>query len=183
MMEPGAEQGSVSVVAEAGAVYLSLICTMGVADMGRVLAERSHAEAAADAAALGAAQDLALSSGEPEVDAARFAQENGTVLIDCACAAGDADAVVTVRRTVAGLFSCPARCGLVLRARAAVDLPLARGGGGPAAYTRRMTFPGVGWKSSLRPWPTTRWGRRMRRSGCPPSVPRSRVQLLRRPPS
>jgi len=62
MIEPRSERGSVSVVA-AGAICVALICTMGVADVGRVLAERSHAEAAADAAALAAAQDLALSSG------------------------------------------------------------------------------------------------------------------------
>jgi secretion/DNA translocation related TadE-like protein len=122
MIEPDAERGSVSVVA-AGAICVALICTMGVADVGRVLAERSHAEAAADAAALAAAQDLALSSGDPEVDADRFAEANGAFLVDCACAAGDADAEVTVRRTIAGLLLVPGPVSIDARARATVDLP------------------------------------------------------------
>ena len=122
MIEPGAERGSVSVVA-AGAICVALICTMGVADVGRVLAERSYAEAAADAAALAAAQDLALSSGDPAVDAGRFALDNGAVLVDCACAAGDADAVVTVRRTIADLLLVPGPVSIDARARATVDLP------------------------------------------------------------
>jgi len=122
MIEPDAERGSVSVVA-AGAICVALICTMGVADVGRVLAERSHAEAAADAAALAAAQDLALSSGNPEEDAVRFAEANGAALVDCACAAGDADAVVTVRRTITGLLLVPGPVSIDARARATVDLP------------------------------------------------------------
>ena len=122
MIGPGAERGSVTVVA-AGAICVALICTLGVADVGRVLAERSHAEAAADAAALAAAQDLALSSGHPEVDAARFAEANGTVLVDCVCASGDSEAVVTVRRTIAGLLLVPGPVSLDARARATVDLP------------------------------------------------------------
>jgi len=105
-----------------------LIAALGSRAGGDVAAELEHADpgdlrAAADAAALAAAQDLALSSGDPEADAARFAQENGTVLVDCACAAGDADAVVTVRRTIAGLLLVPGPVSIDARARATVDLP------------------------------------------------------------
>ena len=48
------EQGSVSVVV-AAAVGMSLIVTMGAADVGRALVARSRAEAVADLAALAAA--------------------------------------------------------------------------------------------------------------------------------
>jgi len=116
------QRGSVSVVC-AAAICIALVCTMGVADVGRVLVERSHAEAAADAAALAAAQDLALGSGDPLADATRFADDNGTVLVDCSCAIGAADAVVTVRRAFTGLLLVPGSFALQARARAVVDLP------------------------------------------------------------
>jgi Flp pilus assembly protein TadG len=45
------ERGSVTIVT-AGAIVIMLVCTLGVADVGRVLIERSRAEMAADAAAL-----------------------------------------------------------------------------------------------------------------------------------
>jgi len=116
------ERGSVSVVC-AAAICVALVCTMGVADVGRVLVERSRAEAAADAAALAAAQDLALGTGDPSDAAARFAEQNGAVVVDCACAAGATDAVVTVRRTFAGLLLVPGSLALQAQARAVVDGP------------------------------------------------------------
>jgi len=116
------ERGSVSVVLVA-AMGVALVCTMGVADVGRALVERSHAQAAADAAALAAAQDLALAIGDPAADAARFAEDNGTVLIDCSCASGAGEAVVTVRRSFTGLLLVPGSFSLDAQARAVVDLP------------------------------------------------------------
>jgi secretion/DNA translocation related TadE-like protein len=116
------ERGSVSVVC-AAAICVALVCTMGVADVGRVLVERSHAEAAADAAALAAAQDLALGSGDPEGSATSFADANGAALADCSCAAGATEAVVTVRRTFTGLLLVPGSLAVQARARAVVDLP------------------------------------------------------------
>jgi secretion/DNA translocation related TadE-like protein len=121
-MTAASERGSVSVVLVA-AMGVALVCTMGVADVGRVLVERSHAEAAADAAALAAAQDLALATGDPTTDAARFADDNGTVLIDCSCAVDGAEAVVTVRRSFTGLLLVPGSFSIDARARAVVDLP------------------------------------------------------------
>jgi secretion/DNA translocation related TadE-like protein len=118
----GAEHGSVSVVC-AAAICIALVCTMGVADVSRVLVERSHAEAAADAAALAAAQDLALGTGEPPAAAAQFAEDNGAVLVGCSCAAGAPEAVVTVRRTFTGLLLVPGSLAVQARARAIVDLP------------------------------------------------------------
>lgn len=116
------ERGSVSVVLVA-AMAVALVCTMGIADVGRVLVERSHAEAAADAAALAAAQDLALANGDPAMDAARFADENGTVLVGCVCASDTGEAVVTVRRSFSGLLLVPGSLTLDAQARAVVDLP------------------------------------------------------------
>jgi len=118
----GAEHGSVSVVC-AAAICIALVCTMGVADVGRVLVERSHAEATADAAALAAAQDLALGTGDPPAAASRFAEDNGAVLVGCSCAAGAPEAVVTVRRTFSGLLLVPGSLAVQARARAIVDLP------------------------------------------------------------
>jgi secretion/DNA translocation related TadE-like protein len=122
MIRGARERGSVSVVLVA-AIGVALMCTMGVADVGRVLVERSHAEAAADAAALAAAQDLALATGDPAADAARFADENGTVLIECSCASEAGEAVVTVRRSFSGLLLVPGSLSLDAQARAVVDLP------------------------------------------------------------
>ena len=121
-MNVRSQRGSLSVVC-AAAVTIALVCTMGVADVGRVLVERSHAEAAADAAALAAAQDLALGAGDPTADAARFAVDNGTVLVDCTCAAGGSDAIVTVRRSFSGLLLGPGSLAVQAHARAVVDLP------------------------------------------------------------
>ena len=56
------ERGSISVVV-AAAVGMSLVVTMGAADVGRALIARSRAEAVADLAALAAAQELAFPSG------------------------------------------------------------------------------------------------------------------------
>ena len=56
------ERGSVSMVV-AAIVLLALVLSVGVTDVARVLVARSHARTAADAAALAAAQELALPSG------------------------------------------------------------------------------------------------------------------------
>ena len=121
-MSDVSERGSVSVVC-AAAICVALVCTMGIADVGRVLVERSHAEAAADAAALAAAQDLALGNGDPAADATRFATENATALVGCSCAIGADEAVVTVRRSFTGLLLVPGALSLDAEARAVVDLP------------------------------------------------------------
>jgi secretion/DNA translocation related TadE-like protein len=120
-VSPASERGSVSVVC-AAAICIALVCTMGVADVGRVLLERSHAEAAADASALAAAQDLALGTGDPTADATRFADANGAALIGCVCA-GQTEATVTVRRTFTGLLLVPGSLAVQAEARAVVDMP------------------------------------------------------------
>ena len=121
-MRPTDERGSVTVIA-AGVIVIILACTMGVADVGRVLAERSRAQTAADAAALAAAQDLALADGDPAGDAASFATMNGSDLLSCACDPGSFDAVVRVRRSFTGLLLLPGSHQIEVSARAVVDTP------------------------------------------------------------
>jgi secretion/DNA translocation related TadE-like protein len=117
------ERGSVSVVV-AAAVGMSLIVTMGAADVGRALVARSRAEAVADLAALAAAQELALPSGtDPGELAADFAIRNGARLVSCSCAEGTSQAIVRVAVRVRGfLLPLPDR-DVIGVARAVVDVP------------------------------------------------------------
>jgi secretion/DNA translocation related TadE-like protein len=117
------ERGSVSIVA-AGALVALLVCTMGVTDVARVLRVRTQARTAADAAALAAAQELAVSSGtDPAAVASTIAGRNGATLVRCTCAVGSYDAIVTVQRDVSGLWLVPGTFVLNVDARAVVDLP------------------------------------------------------------
>ena len=125
MKRPGAgrERGSVSVVV-AAAVGMSLVVTMGAADVGRALIARSRAEAVADLAALAAAQELALPSGaEPASIAADYADRNGAVLVSCSCDPGTAEAVVRVAVPIRGFLLPLADRDVIGVARAVVDLP------------------------------------------------------------
>ena len=68
----------------------------------------------------------ALRTGSPFVPAValpQFAGNNGTTLVDCSCATGSADAVVSVERTFSGLLLVPGTLSLQAHARAVVDLP------------------------------------------------------------
>jgi len=117
------QRGSVSVVVAAIA-FMLLICTMGIADVGSILATRAHTRAAADAAALAAAQELAFPSGaSPAEQAALLAERNGAELIACACDPGSFEAVVTVRSAPTNLLLAPRSVVLDVQARAVVDLP------------------------------------------------------------
>jgi secretion/DNA translocation related TadE-like protein len=117
------ERGSVSVVLAAG-VLVVLVLTMGVADVGRVLIARSRARTAADAAALAAADELALPTGlDPTTLAAEYAARNGASLTACTCDVGTFEADVAVTVHVDGLLLFPGPRDAVARARAVVDLP------------------------------------------------------------
>jgi len=118
-----AERGSVSVLLAAG-VLVVLVLTMGVADVGRVLLARSQARAAADAAALAAADELALPTGaDPAALAAEYAARNGATLTACVCDVGTFEADVAVTVHVEGLLLFSGARDSVARARAVVDLP------------------------------------------------------------
>ena len=117
------EHGSVSIVV-AAVIVLALVMSIGIADLARVLVARSHARTAADAAALAAAQELALPSGaDPAEVAAAYAERNDAILTDCICAAGTSGATVTVSIVVDGFLLVTGTRTVTARARAVVDLP------------------------------------------------------------
>ena len=117
------ERGSVTVVTAAIAGVMVTL-TLFTADLGAVLVARERARAAADAAALAAAQELALpSSGTPAQQASDYAQRNGGTLMTCDCAAGSLEATVQVRVAIAHLFLVPGGRTMEATARAVVDLP------------------------------------------------------------
>ena len=90
------ERGSASIVV-VGALALASIVAAFSADLSRALAARARAQIAADAAALGAAQELLIPSGRmPEEVARDFAVRNGAVLVGCRCDPGTTEAVATV---------------------------------------------------------------------------------------
>ena len=118
-----AELGSVSIVLAAG-ILVVLVLTMGVADLGSVLAARARARSGADAAALAVAQELAFPTGREAVEvAADYTTRNGTELVSCWCADGTFDVTVEVRAAVGGLTLFPGSLVVSQRARAVVDLP------------------------------------------------------------
>jgi secretion/DNA translocation related TadE-like protein len=115
------ESGSVSVVT-AALIAVLLVCTMGVADLGRALAARAQARAAADAAALAAVQEQVFPQGAvPAQVAADIAARNGATLVDCECSPGALEAVVTVRRSFGPLLLVPGTLSVDVRARAVAD--------------------------------------------------------------
>jgi len=117
------ERGSVSLVLAAG-ILVTIVLTMGVADLARVLIARSSARTAADAAALAAAQELAFPTGlDPAALAADFAAANDATLTSCACELGTFEALVEVRVEAGDLLLLPGAPVLTSRARAVVDLP------------------------------------------------------------
>jgi len=117
------DRGSVSVLLAAG-ILVALVLALGVTDLGRVLIARSKARTAADAAALAAADELALPSGaDPAVLAAEYAARNGADLTACTCAVGTFEADVMVQVTTGDLLLFPGARVVVARARAVVDLP------------------------------------------------------------
>jgi secretion/DNA translocation related TadE-like protein len=117
------DRGSVTVVM-AAMLPVVLFLAMGTADLGRTLVARSRARAAADAAALAAAQELALPTGGDPVEIARdYAARGGGELTACTCAAGSSEAVVDVDVPVGALLLLPRSRVVTARARAVVDLP------------------------------------------------------------
>ena len=119
---PDRERGSVSIVA-IGVMATIVVLAVASSDVARVLAAASRAQSAADAAALAAAQELALPSGgeTPQQQAAAYAARNGAELVSCRCDPGQSDAVVEVRAAVGRLLLFGDARVVVARARAVVD--------------------------------------------------------------
>jgi len=84
-----------------------------------------EAQTAADAAALAAAQALAIDEEgpEPAALAGEYAERNGAVLETCSCERGTFEATVSVRLPVGDLFLVAGDRTVQARARAQVDLP------------------------------------------------------------
>lgn len=118
------ERGSVSVLV-AAIVAALVVLALGVADLARVLAVAAAAQTAADAAALASAQELALPSDLDPADVAReYAERNGAQMVECDCAPGTFEAVVTVRAPVGPLLFFADDRAVRATARAVVDLPV-----------------------------------------------------------
>jgi secretion/DNA translocation related TadE-like protein len=114
------ERGSVSIVAAVSIAVLASL-TMGCADLARALVAVGRADSAADAAALAAAQELALPTGvTPASVAADYAQRNGATLVECSCEPGASEAVVAVQVEVGPMLIVPGDRTVTARARAVV---------------------------------------------------------------
>ena len=117
------EGGSASVVV-AAIVAMVVVLALGAADVARVIAAAGRAQTAADAAALAAAQELAITSGlVPQDVAAEYATLNGAALVDCVCAAGTFEANVEVRVDVGDLLLFDDDRAVLAEARAIVKTP------------------------------------------------------------
>jgi secretion/DNA translocation related TadE-like protein len=118
------ERGSVSLLV-AGVVAALVVLSMGAADVARVLYAASTAQTAADAAALAAAQALAIEEEGPTPRdlASEYAARNGAALDACECEPGTFVATVSVRMAVGDLFLVGDDRTVLARARAGVDLP------------------------------------------------------------
>ena len=117
-----AERGGVSIVMLAVLVF-GLLLALGAARLGGALVARARAESAADAAALAAADRLALGGGAGGAHdaAARRAASNDARLVSCDCAGTSAAVVVEVDVPVLGVARGRAKA--EVRPECVVELP------------------------------------------------------------
>jgi hypothetical protein len=101
------------------------IIAMASDDVAHTLTAASTAQTAADAAALAAAQELALPGGTvtPYEVAAEYAGRDGAELVSCDCDPGADSTTVAVRVSVGPLLLFGTGRTVEARARAEVDLP------------------------------------------------------------
>jgi secretion/DNA translocation related TadE-like protein len=117
------ERGSVSIVA-AATIGMVLVLIMGSTDVAHVLVARAHAETAADASSLAAAQELAIPSGrDPCEVAAEYASRNRASLQSCAVNTDAYDVTVGVTVDAGSLLLFPGPHLVGARSSAAVDVP------------------------------------------------------------
>ena len=111
------EYGSMTVIA-ASVIVIGLVLSVVVLNVGGYLGERSHASAAADAAALAAADELALGHGALAawLAAGLAAAENGAELVLCECIGNEANVKIVMKSR----FRIVGR--IHARARATVEL-------------------------------------------------------------
>jgi len=117
------ESGSVTVLMAVAVVVAGLLC-YGVARVGVAAVLRTRAENAADAAALAAADRLALGEGSQAARAAAdaTARDNMARLVECDCTGGAAEVVVELDVGV----PIPGFPPVQARARAEIDLGISR---------------------------------------------------------
>jgi secretion/DNA translocation related TadE-like protein len=116
----GTHRGSVTVLA-AGLLFLAGILSLIAVDLMRAVGARARAQLAADAAALAAAQEMALAGDAgPSAVALEYAGLNGAELVWCRCPSDGMEAVVEVRVHFATVFLGGERQ-TTARARAVVE--------------------------------------------------------------
>jgi secretion/DNA translocation related TadE-like protein len=148
------ERGSTTVLV-AAIMLLAGILALVTVDLLRVLQAKSRVQTAADAAALAAAQELAIPSGHPPQGfAADYAERNGATLISCRCDPGTAEAVVEVQMPVTLVFFARDRTVTAL-ARAVVD------GAFPGPAGRMAANDPDGWEWNEGQAPRGAWRRRL----------------------
>jgi secretion/DNA translocation related TadE-like protein len=114
------DRGSISLVLVALLAAL-LLLGMGLADVGSAIAAATRAQDAADAAALAAAQEIAMPTGRSPTELAiEYAARNGSSLVSCVCDPASFEAVVFVRFPVGRLLLFADDRGAVASARAIV---------------------------------------------------------------
>jgi Flp pilus assembly protein TadG len=108
-------------VVAAGILVVAGVLCLASVDLLRAVQAQGRGQSAADAAALAAAQELAIPSGDwtPADAAAAYAAANGAELVSCTCEAGSSEAVVEIRLAVPLVFVGPDRT-VTARARAVV---------------------------------------------------------------
>jgi secretion/DNA translocation related TadE-like protein len=128
------ERGSVTIVM-AAVLMVGCVLVLVSVDLLRVLQAKAEAQTAADAAALAAAQEIAMPTGRtPQQAAGDYAGRNGGTLVACACAPGTTQATVAVR-IVTSLVFLGGRRTVLQRARAVI---------GPSAASIRWARPAGG---------------------------------------
>jgi hypothetical protein len=101
-----------------------MVAGMGMADVAAAVAAAARAQDVADAAALAAAQEMAMPTGRSPADvAAEYAARNGSSVVSCGCDPETFEAVVTVRVPVGRLLLFPDDRVADASARAVVNVP------------------------------------------------------------
>jgi secretion/DNA translocation related TadE-like protein len=122
------ERGSVTVLTT-GIMVVAAVLSLASVDLLRALQGVARAQTGADAAALAAAQEIALPTGPtPSEVAADYSIRNGGTLVACTCEAGTAEAVVEVQIVVPFVLLGPDR---VVHASARAVIEGARPRSGP----------------------------------------------------
>jgi secretion/DNA translocation related TadE-like protein len=118
------KQGGAVGVTMLAVVVIGAVVALGAARLGAAMIGRARAETAADAAALAAADSLALGEGAGDArDAAeRAARANDAALVECECDGAEATVVVEVDVPVIGRIA-RARSRAEIRPECLLDLP------------------------------------------------------------